>query len=501
MEPSRFEKRIRNAIAADPAGMAVDHDGEVFPWSRLSDVVAAVETILDDHEVPHGARVGLAGRNLPAHFAAVIGIFLANRCTSMVYAFQSASSLAADIAENRWPVVFADRRDWSEEAIAAAGTAGTAGYTLGEAGAAGFERVTGDAGPPTAAGRGETKELVLELLSSGTTGKPKRIPLDRTAVDEMIERTIFQFELSGPAGGATQIVPWPVVSLGGVNALLPAMALGQSIAIQERFDAEGMLELIRKYRPPFLSLPPSGLARMLQLDPPKETFASVKLYFSGTAPLDANVRQRMMDEYGIPVAEAYGATEFAGIISSWVPEDLALTREKAGSVGRALPGISIRIVSPETGEELPPGERGLVEALVPRVGEDWVRTNDIAWLDEDGFLFLEGRADDAINRGGFKIVPEEVAEVLRLHPKVGDAALVGLDDIRSGQVPAAVVEPRKPGDLPAEEELAQFLRERLPSYKLPARWAIVPEIPRTPTMKPRREALKALFQGQPRNSS
>jgi acyl-CoA synthetase (AMP-forming)/AMP-acid ligase II len=291
----------------------------------------------------------------------------------------------------------------------------------------------------------------------------------------------------------TQIVPWPVASLGGVNALLPAMALGQSIAIQQRFDAAGMLELIRKYRPPFLSLPPVGLARMLQLDPPKEALDSVKLYFSGTAPLDPNVRQRMMDEYAIPVAEAYGATEFAGIISSWVPEDLALTREKAGSVGRALPGISIRIVSAETGEELSQGELGLVEAQVPRIGDDWVRTNDVAWLDADGFLFLEGRADDAINRGGFKIVPEEVCEVLRLHPKVGDAALVGIDDARSGQLPAAVVEPRDPADPPSEEELLEFLKERLPSYKLPARWAIVAEIPRTATLKPRREGLKALF--------
>jgi acyl-CoA synthetase (AMP-forming)/AMP-acid ligase II len=309
----------------------------------------------------------------------------------------------------------------------------------------------------------------------------------------MIERTIFQFELSGPASGVTQIVPWPVASLGGVNALLPAMALGQSIAIQQRFDAAGMLELIRKYQPPFLSLPPVGLARMLQLDPPKEALSCVKLYFSGTAPLDPNVGMRMMDEYGIPVAQAYGATEFAGIISSWVPEDLPLTREKAGSVGRALPGISIRIVSPETGEELPQGERGLVEALVPRIGDGWVRTNDIAWLDEDGFLFLEGRADDAINRGGFKVVPEEVAEVLRLHPKVGDAALVGIADVRSGQLPAAVVEPRDPALPPSEEDLIAFLKDRLPSYKLPALWAIVPEIPRTATLKPRRERLRALF--------
>ncbi len=493
MDRSRFEQRIRDAINASPDGMAVDHDGETCSWEHFASVVSALGELLDASGVPDAARIGLAGRNLPAHFAAATGIFLANRCTSMVYAFQSPASLAADIAENRWPVLLAEQRDWTHEVIAAADASGTVGFAVAGDGGPAFERVTRHDRPGPQSLAGEQAGLVLELLSSGTTGKPKRIPLDREAVDEMIERTIFQFELSGPASGVTQIIPWPVVSLGGVNALLPAMALGQSIAIQERFDAHGMLELIRKYAPPFLSLPPSGLARMLQLDPPREVFESVKLYFSGTAPLDPNVRDRMMDEYGISVAEAYGATEFAGIISSWVPEDLHLTREKAGSVGRALPGISIRIVSPESGEELPQGERGLVEALVPRIGDGWVRTNDVAWLDEDGFLFLEGRADDAINRGGFKIVPEEVAEVLRLHPKVGDAALVGIADARSGHLPAAVVEPRDPCEMPDEDELLAFLRERLPSYKLPARWAIVSEIPRTATLKPRREGLKALF--------
>jgi acyl-CoA synthetase (AMP-forming)/AMP-acid ligase II len=493
MERSRFEQRMRETFRADPEAMAVDHDGKAYSWARYASVVARVEELLAAAGIQDGAPIGFVGRNLPAHFAAVTGIFLANCCTSMVYAFQSSEALAVDIAENRWPVLFAERRDWSAEAIAAADVAGTVGFAFAQDGGAAFERVTAHESPDPATLSALPENLALQLLSSGTTGKPKRISLDRPAVDEMIERTIFQFELSGPASGVTQIIPWPIVSLGGVNALLPAMALGQSIAIQERFDAAGMLELIGKYRPPFLSLPPVGLARMLQLDPPKEALESVKLYFSGTAPLDPNVRQRMMDEYGIPVAEAYGATEFAGIISSWVPEDLHLTRAKAGSVGRALPGIAIRIVSPETGEELPQGERGLVEALVPRIGTDWVRTNDVGWLDEDGFLFLEGRADDAINRGGFMIVPEEVAEVLRLHPLVGDAALVGIADARSGQLPAAVVEPRDPASPPEEEDLLAFLKERLPSYKLPARFAIIREIPRTATLKPRREGLKALF--------
>ncbi|TAL03588.1 MAG: long-chain fatty acid--CoA ligase, partial [Rhodospirillaceae bacterium] len=199
------------------------------------------------------------------------------------------------------------------------------------------------------------------------------------------------------------------------------------------------------------------------------------------------------EDYGIPVAEFYGATEFAGIITGWTSADLKLLTAKRGSVGRALPGIQIRVVSSETGAPLPVGQTGLVEALVPRIGPEWARTNDLARLDEAGFLYLEGRADDAILRGGFKVIPEEVAAVLRTHPKVGDAALIGIPDERVGMVPAAAIEKRAGGSAPTSQELEEFLRSRLPAYKIPVRFAVVDEIPRTESMKPRREGMRALF--------
>jgi acyl-CoA synthetase (AMP-forming)/AMP-acid ligase II len=333
---------------------------------------------------------------------------------------------------------------------------------------------------------------VLQLLSSGTTGKPKRISLGRSSVDEMIERTIELYELAGPAAKA-QIMPWPLASLGGANAALPALALGQRMAIQERFDARGMLELIRRYRPAFLSMPPSALGMLLQLEPSREDLACVSMFSSGSAPLDPGVHRRLERDYGIPVAVAYGATEFCGIISGWTPSDMPRLQEKWGSAGRALSGMRIRIVSSDTGEPLSAGRIGLIEAQVPRVGPDWTRTNDLGHLDEDGFLYLHGRADDAIVRGGFKVHPEEVADVLRTHPKVGDAALIGIPDARVGMVPVAAIEKRASSEAPTPEELEAFLRAKLAGYKIPARFVIVDEIPRTQSMKPRREGLRALF--------
>ena len=110
---------------------------------------------------------------------------------------------------------------------------------------------------------------------------------------------------------------------------------------------------------------------------------------------------------------------------------------KRNSVGRALPDTALRIVDPDTGAELPAGEQGLLEAKMHPISDDWIRTTDIASIDADGFVTLHGRADGAINRGGFKILPETVRRVLISHPAVRDACVVGVPDARLGQVPFA----------------------------------------------------------------
>lgn len=493
MPLSAFETQIRDALAARPDAVAIDFDGAAFTWREASQVTDVVEALLDRADVPQFGRVGLMGRSRPFHFAALWGVFVAGRCTAMIHAFQPPDLLAQDLAENRWPIVLGEQRDWTPPVIAAADEAGTAGYMFTDDPGRPLARVTAREVPAPALLARPEGEAIVQLLSSGTTGKPKQIYLSLHSIDDLIERTRFQFSSGGMGENAPQILAWPLSSLGGTNAALPAASLGQTLVIQERFDAPRFLGQLRRYKPTFLSIPPPAMAALLQLNPSREDLASIQLYFNGAAPLDPTVRTRMEEEYGLNVANAYGATEFAGIISSWVPEDFQYLKAKRGSCGRALPGMEMRIVSEESGAILPDGEVGLVEALVPRVSDQWVRTNDLAYLDADGFLFLQGRADDVIIRGGFKVHPEEVAEVLRLHPKVADAALIGIADARLGQVPAAAVEVRAGEQAPTVEELEAWLRERLPGYKIPVRWKVVDAIPRTPSMKPRREGLRTLF--------
>jgi acyl-CoA synthetase (AMP-forming)/AMP-acid ligase II len=150
-------------------------------------------------------------------------------------------------------------------------------------------------------------------------------------------------------------------------------------------------------------------------------------------------------------------------------------------------------VDQESGAECSAGQIGLLEAKVGRVGGDWIRTTDLARLDKDGFLYLEGRADEAINRGGFKILPEQVTSVLREHPAVGDVAVVGLPDRRLGQVPVAVIVRRSGARAVSEAELTQHCRRHLLAYQVPARFRFAEELPRTGTLKIDRRRVLELF--------
>src|SRR5690606_7627126 len=197
--------------------------------------------------------------------------------------------------------------------------------------------------------------------------------------------------------------------------------------------------------------------------------------------------------YGIPILVDYGAAEFIGGIAGWTLADhRRFSATKRRSVGRPRPDVQLKITS-EDGEELPRGQCGVLHVKCDRFGPDWIRTNDLAVLDEDGFLFLHGRADDAINRGGFKILPEEVAAVLRRYPGVRDVAVVGRSDARLGEVPVAAIELVEGATPPEPAQLDAFLRKHLAAYMVPKEFHVVAALPRTASMKVSRPELRAML--------
>jgi acyl-coenzyme A synthetase/AMP-(fatty) acid ligase len=342
--------------------------------------------------------------------------------------------------------------------------------------------------------------VALELLSSGTTGPPKRIPiLWRTL--ELALGTAHGTALFGAGDGALvgQSLP-PAISglslgnIGGVYMMLPSVLIGQRIVMLDKFAVEPWARAVKQYRPDMLSVQPVGLRMILDAGVPCEDLASLKTIVSGASKLDPDLQDEFEARYGIRVFGAYGATETCGSIIVWT-DDLydRYRQEKRGSVGKPIPGVEVRVVDPGSGEDVPHGTSGLLHAKVDRVGPDWIRTTDIAHIDEDGFVYVTGRADNAIDRGGYSVPPDMVADVLRLHPAVRDASVVGLPDARLGEVPVAAVELVAGAAEPSEAELIDFARGHLLAYQVPARVICVDELPRNASLKVMAPAVRELF--------
>jgi acyl-CoA synthetase (AMP-forming)/AMP-acid ligase II len=230
------------------------------------------------------------------------------------------------------------------------------------------------------------------------------------------------------------------------------------------------------------------------MDLPVDALSGLAAVGCGSAPLAPETQAEFEARFGIPIFIAYGATEFCGVVAGWSLEDhKAFSVAKRGSVGRVRSGIKLRIVDPDEGKALAEGDVGVIEVQADRVGPDFVRTTDLGLIDADGFLFLQGRADDVINRGGFKIHPQKIEELLSGHAAIAEAAVVAKKDVRLGDVPVAVLVRRPNVTTPSDAELDAFLRANLRPQEVPAHYVWMDSLPRTPSMKIRRVELRALL--------
>jgi acyl-CoA synthetase (AMP-forming)/AMP-acid ligase II len=345
------------------------------------------------------------------------------------------------------------------------------------------------------------------MLTSGTTGPPKRIPLTRRQLEAALAAATAYGGKSAaapvPLSGAATIVPIPIVHIGGMWALITSLANARPIALLDRFTVEAWHAAVLEHRPVLVGLPPPAIRAVLEADLPREDLSSIRAINSGTAPVDPAMVDQFHEKYGIPILIVYGATEFSGAVAGWSIKDF---RERwgtrHGSVGRAFPGVRLRIVD-EDGNELPTGRTGRLQVSAPQAssaadGTEWVTTSDLAHLDADGFLYIDGRADDVIVRGGFKVAPDTVARALRTHPAVRDAAVVGRPDKRLGQVPVAAVELRG-GATVTGEELRAHCRDALTPYEVPTVVHVLDALPRGAALKVDRQQLISLIEKRERS--
>ncbi|HEY3832572.1 MAG TPA: long-chain fatty acid--CoA ligase [Acidimicrobiia bacterium] len=351
------------------------------------------------------------------------------------------------------------------------------------------------------------------LWTSGTTGRPKPILHTHTAYLELLDRVL------GPLRGGSadaqrdtartptpNLIPVALSLNAGIYNVLFGLRAGAAIVIMDGFTPATFAELVQRFAIRSTVLPPAAIAMLNDADD-VEDLAPLRYVRSITAPLSPLAARRFVDRFGVSVLNGYGQAEIGEVIG-WTAADAREHPDKVGAVGRPHPGVAIRIAS-DDGTEAPAGVVGALLVRPPSMaagyasGDElddrvdasgYVNTGDLARVDEEGFVWIEGRAGDLINRGGNKVFPEHVEEVLRLAPEVVDAAVIGRADERLGEVPVAFVVEAAPI---SDDALAALCREHLVPYKVPVAFRRVDTLPRNEAGKLRRAEISAMEQASP----
>lgn len=494
---------LNGVLAIDPTADVIEYQGHWYTWGELGATIGAIRSALHQVGIGPDARIGVFVRNRPAALAAILTAVADDCCFVSINPLMPEDKLLADLDGLKLPVVIMEDCDLEREGVAsmlkAVGTAviTTSGIMGSAQVAKGFEHFD------PAKVREKEPGVVIEMLTSGTTGTPKRIPLQRSAFETSFIGA-FSYEKDRNAGDppklrtGTQLLTNPLSHIGGLWGALSAVLGGRKSCLIEKFTVESWRDAVVRHRPKVAGAVPAALRMILDANIPKADLASLVAIRTGTSPLDPAITAEFFEKYGIPILQNYGATEFSGAVAGWTLKDFhKFYATKGESVGRFQPGVKGRIVDPETGEELPAGEEGVLEMKARQFanGGAWLRTTDRAAIDADGFLFIRGRADNAIIRGGFKVHPDDVVAALEKHPAIREAVVVGVEDRRLGQVPVAALILKAGAAQPDEAELVAFAREKLLPYQVPVRFLFVDDVPRTPSMKPALPAVRDLFAG------
>jgi len=496
LERSRLAERLRTILELNPRADAIEYDGEWWTWARVAEIARGVEA-----QVPEpGAPIGVLLRNTPQHVAALLGILLADGCIVTINPSLGVERVQADLASLDLAVLIGTEADL---ATYGAGPAPRVVLRDGVVSRVSTEldQREGPDSPVVEPSRDHLRPGVAVLmLTSGTTGTPKRVELTSDVLVRTMEgaKHYEGSELAAPRlKTQAAIVNSPLVHLSGVFRTLQCVLDGRPFALLPRFEVTAWADAVRRHRPKTASLVPTALRMVLESDLTRDDLASLLSVTSGTAPLDPADAEAFTERFGVPVLTSYAATEFGGGVAGWNIKDYReYAAAKRGSVGRAHAGCGLRVVDPNA-EGV-----GLLEVRPAQFGEDadWIRTTDLARIDADGFLWIVGRADQTIIRGGFKVQPDTVRAALEQQPAVRAASVFGIPDERLGELPVALVELRD-GETATPADLIAAITPSLARYEIPALLEIVETLPRTDSGKVDLTAARAMVSVSTGNST
>lgn len=368
---------------------------------------------------------------------------------------------------------------------------------------------------------GNETDMTVLMYTSGTTGTPKGVMLSHNSFTEY---SLDNVDPADPDIAESNILTVPLYHIAGMQAMMAAVWGGRTVVLQRQFEPVEWMSLVEKHRVDRAMMIPTMLKMLMDhADFSKYDLSSLKVITYGAAPMPFEVIKRAISLFpNAGFINAFGQTESGATITMLgvddhrligSDEEVALKITRLSSAGRALPGVEIKIVD-EDGKELSPGANGEIVVRTKRAmrgylgqeaataetidSEGYLHTGDSGYLDDEGYLFISGRLRDTIKRAGEFVLPQEVEEVLMTHPAIADAAIIGIPDETWGETVRAIIV-LKPGQTVILEELRDFGRQKIATYKLPESLVIVEELPRNPMGKVLKTELRVQF-GQPSSS-
>ena len=359
-------------------------------------------------------------------------------------------------------------------------------------------------------------DITILMYTAGTTGRPKGVPLRHSG---FISYILGNVEPASPEIEERNLLTVPLYHVAGMQAVLAGIYGGRTLVMMRQFEVKEWLKTAQEEKVTRAMLVPTMLKWVIE-DPDFHNYdlSSLGVITYGAAPMPLNVIQKAIEEMpGVRFINAFGQTETASTITTLGPEDHIIEgtdadKEKklkrlAASIGRPLPDVEVKIVD-EKGTALHANQVGEIYAKGPRImkgywgdadksaqvitTDGWLQTGDKGWMDEDGYIYLAGRGDDMIIRGGENISPEEVEDVLHSHPKIDEAAVIGIPHPDWGQEPCAIVVLKK-GENADTDEVMAYCRSRLAGFKRPASVIFIDSLPRNPMGKVLKKKLREKY--------
>ncbi len=470
-----------------PDKVAVKLDDIELSYRFLEGATTHIAGLLHERGFSAGDRVGIMLPNVPYFPVCYFGVLRAGGVVVPMNVLLKRREVAFYLGDSGARLLFA-WHGFAEDAEAGAREAG-AECVLVEPGK--FEQLVGAAQPRTELVERADDDTAVILYTSGTTGTPKGAELTHANLLGNCEaaRSLFDLGSEGVTLGALPLFH----SFGQTCAMNATLWGGGTLTLIPRFDAAKALEIIERDRVNVFEGVPTMYSAMLHA-PERERFdtSTLEVCASGGAALPVELLKGFEEAFNCKILEGYGLSETSPVASFNHPD----RERKAGSIGTPIRGVEMKIVD-EHGAELPVGEVGEIAVRGPNVmkgywnrpdataevlRDGWLRTGDLAKVDEDGYFFIVDRKKDMIIRGGYNVYPREIEEVLYEHPAVREAAVVGVPHDELGEEIGAAVA-LKEGSAATADELRDYVKGQVAAYKYPRAIWFVDELPKGPTGK------------------